>query len=40
MSEISSHPENSECISPEEYKNAWLNVLIDEVLLECCEGLL
>lgn len=29
-----------ECTSQEEYKKSWLDVLIDEILLECYEGLL
>lgn len=29
-----------ESLSLEEYKNAWLTILMDEVCLECYEGML
>lgn len=31
---------SSEPLSLEEYKNAWLTILMDEVCLECYEGML
>ena len=39
MIEASSGTTETECSLQEEYKNAWLNVIIDEILLECYEGL-
>jgi hypothetical protein len=38
--ETNSTPDPLECISLEEYKNAWLTILIDEICLECYEGML
>ena len=38
--ETTSTPDPPELLSLEEYKNAWLTILMDEVCLECYEGML
>ena len=42
MTETSSQTRDGERddILQEEYMKSWLNVLMDEIRLECCEGLL
>ncbi len=40
MIEATSGIPEPEYISQEEYRTSWLDVLVDEVLLECYEGLL
>ena len=40
MIEANSSIPEPEYISQEEYRTSWLNVLLDEILLECYEGLL
>ncbi len=41
MAEADTTPDSrTECTFQEEYRNSWLTILIDEIRLECYEGLL